>query len=77
MSARRPALSDAARRAWGPDAARHEIPDNGRSGLVGVYERYDYGAETAAALLRWQEHVAQLVGVADVAPASAKEDKLV
>ena len=30
-------------------------------GVVGVYQRYDYGAETCAALQRWADHVDQLV----------------
>ena len=34
---------------------------SGRSALERTYDRHDYAAETAAALSRWQEHVAALV----------------
>jgi hypothetical protein len=37
---------------------------SGRSALERTYDRHDYAAEAAAALARWQAHVAGLVAAA-------------
>jgi integrase len=42
------------------EAALNHI--SARGGLVGIYQRHTFDTEAAAALLRWQHHVAELVG---------------
>ena len=34
-----------------------------KGGVAGIYNRSSYAAEKAAALTRWDEHVASIVGV--------------
>jgi hypothetical protein len=42
------------------EAALNHI--SARGGLVGIYQRHTFDMEAAGALLRWQSHVATLVG---------------
>jgi len=42
------------------EAALNHI--SARGGLVGIYQRHTFDSEAASALLRWQAHIATLVG---------------